>query len=153
MQVAENDPAALYLGKMEKAGSRAKKLVDQILAFSRQSTPQRAPVAVSGIIDEVVDLIESTTAPSLHVRKRIEIEDAAIEADSTQIHQILMNLCTNAVHAMGEAGGILTVGVRSGGAKHGGAAATGNGSTQKPLMLFVEDTGEGKSPEDFAQLS
>ena len=97
------------LEQVLQAGQRAKELVNQILAFSRQHDEQRKPVQVNTIVREALKLLRSSIPRSIEIRENITDHDTLILADPTQVHQIIMNLCTNASHAMRGQGGILTV--------------------------------------------
>jgi two-component system cell cycle sensor histidine kinase/response regulator CckA len=87
---------------------RAKELVQQILAFSRKTEHQKQPVQGSLILKEVVKMLRSTLPTTIEIRQQIH-SDSVIIGDPTQIHQVIMNLCTNAYHAMQETGGILAL--------------------------------------------
>ncbi|MBU0728142.1 MAG: response regulator [Proteobacteria bacterium] len=95
------------LGQVIKAGLRAKELVKQILTFSRQSDQEKCPVMVHLIIKEVLKLLRASIPATIEIRQDIYPDCGAVFADPTQIHQVIMNLSTNAVHAMEEKGGIL----------------------------------------------
>ena len=97
------------LKQVLQAGQRAKELVNQILAFSRQHDEQRKPIQVNTIIREALKLLRSSIPRSIEIRENITDCDTLILADPTQVHQIVMNLCTNASHAMRDQGGILEV--------------------------------------------
>ena len=90
------------------AGVRAKDLVKQILTFSRQAKEEQSPVQMSLIAKEALKLLRSTLPSTIDVRQSIQSQ-SVILSDPTQLHQILMNLCTNAAHAMREQGGILEI--------------------------------------------
>jgi len=90
------------------AGNRAKDLVKQILAFSRQAEQQLAPVKVKHVVTEALRLLRASLPSTVEIRRNIH-SDAATLADPTQIHQVMMNLCANADHAMRDMGGILEV--------------------------------------------
>ena len=96
------------LQEVLEAGERAKDLINQILTFSRQSEQDLKPLQLKLIINEVLKLIRATFPSSIEIRKDLT-SDAAILGDQIKIHQILMNLCTNASHAMQEKGGVLSV--------------------------------------------
>jgi len=96
------------LQEVLEAGERAKDLINQILTFSRQSEQDLKPLQLKLIINEVLKLIRATFPSSIEIRKDLT-SDAAILGDQIKIHQILMNLCTNASHAMQEKGGMLSV--------------------------------------------
>lgn len=93
------------------AGNRAKDLVKQILAFARRSEEKQNPIQPSIIVKEVLKFIRFTLPSSIEIRQYIE-SSSLIMGNATQIHQVLMNLCTNAAHAMEEKGGILEVSLK-----------------------------------------
>jgi PAS domain S-box-containing protein len=90
------------------AGKRAKDLVGQILAFARQSEEKVKPIRVDKIIEEVLRFMRSSLPTTIEIKKKIDSE-SLIMGNETQLHQIMMNLCTNAAHAMEEKGGVLDV--------------------------------------------
>jgi len=96
------------LKQVLQSAERAKDLVRQILTFSRQSKTEFQPLLVGAIVKEVLKLIRATLPATIEIRQHIASE-RIILGDATQIHQILMNLCTNAKHAMEASGGVLNV--------------------------------------------
>ncbi|MEE9910635.1 MAG: PAS domain S-box protein [Deltaproteobacteria bacterium] len=98
-----------YLDQVLKACERAKNLVDQILAFSRQREQERRPVDIRLVLKEALGLLRATLPSTIEMKPDITGEEMPVLADPTEIHQIIMNLCTNAAHAMREAGGMLTI--------------------------------------------
>jgi PAS domain S-box-containing protein len=96
------------VGEVLKAGTRARDLVKQILTFSRQSEHELRPLQVKPIVKEALKLLRASLPTTIEIRQDIRSE-AIVMADPTQVHQILMNLCTNAGYAMQEEGGILEV--------------------------------------------
>jgi signal transduction histidine kinase/sensor domain CHASE-containing protein/ActR/RegA family two-component response regulator len=92
-----------------KAADRAKTLVQQILAFSRQSKPELKPLIIQPIIKEALKLLRSSIPSTIQFIQKIDNDCGPVMADPTQVHQIIMNLCTNASHAMQENGGTLEV--------------------------------------------
>lgn len=108
LDLTEEDPLHHNLEQVIKASNRAKDLVGQILFFSRQSKQEKIPVDTIPIVKEVLKLIGASFPSTIEIRKDISTPVGMIMADPTQIHQILMNLFTNASHAMGDRG-ILTV--------------------------------------------
>ncbi|MBN2434971.1 MAG: response regulator [Spirochaetes bacterium] len=97
-----------YLRELKQAAERAADLVKQILAFSRQSTPELHAVVPKMIINEVIKLIRASTPSEIIIEKNLE-SDTAITADPIQIHQVIVNLCTNAVHAIGNNHGTIKI--------------------------------------------
>jgi signal transduction histidine kinase len=98
-----------YANEINKAGHRAKELVSQILSFSRQSDQEKMPVRVQKVLKEVLKLCRSTIPANIKIAQKIEQDCGAIRGNTTQIHQIGMNLITNAYHAVQEKNGNITV--------------------------------------------
>ena len=94
------------------AGRRASALVQQILAFSRQGEVEFIPVQIQHIIKEALKMLRASLPASIDITTHIDNQCPMLHADPTQVHQILMNLCTNAKQAMGHDGGLLTVSLR-----------------------------------------
>jgi signal transduction histidine kinase/CheY-like chemotaxis protein len=107
--VAAGTPLHENLTEVMTAGERAKNLVRQILAFSRQTEQEVKPISITSIIKETVKFIRSTFPSVIEIRQQFKAAYDVIMADPTQIHQIIMNLCTNAKHAIGERAGALEV--------------------------------------------
>lgn len=129
------------------AGRRAQALVRQILAFSRQSHQEPKPLQLHGILTEAVALLRASLPATITIRQHIDPEAGIILADPTQMHQIVMNLCTNAEHAMRDSGGVLevrweAVEVDAAGAAHGRDLPPG-----PHARLTVRDTGHGIAPD------
>jgi len=92
-----------------KSTHRAKDLVGQILAFGRQSELNLMPVRISSIVKETLKMLRASLPTTIEIRRQIATTDGIVSANPTQIHQVLMNLCTNAAHAMRGKGGVLEV--------------------------------------------
>lgn len=107
--ISQNSPAVRYVEEVLRAGRRAKDLVGQILAFSRGRKIERKPVDFQIIIDETLGLIKATFPSTISISLRSCASKSMIYADSTQIHQVILNLCTNAAQAMEENGGQLNL--------------------------------------------
>ena len=105
--VPEGSEVKKYLNRAMKSADRAKEMVQQILTFSRQAEKQKKPIRVQSILKEVGDLIRTSFPSTIEIRRDVDPECGPIMADSTQIHQIIMNLSTNAYHAMEDKGGVL----------------------------------------------
>jgi len=108
-QAKENAELKDYLMEVLTAAGRAKNLVEQILTFSRQTDQERKPVAVKPVIQNLLKFIRACFPTTITIRSDIRAEHDVVLADATQIHQVIMNLCTNARHAMQEAGGVLEI--------------------------------------------
>ncbi|MCA9733434.1 PAS domain S-box protein [candidate division KSB1 bacterium] len=92
-----------------KGANRAKKLVNQILTFSRQKEQERKPIYLPSVVKEALLLLRPSIPPFIEIQQNIDHTCDQVFADATQIHQIILNLCTNAFHAMEHSGGILNV--------------------------------------------
>lgn len=97
------------LDSILQASDRARDLVRQILMFSRQSEQRMSVAPVDDIVREALILIRSALPKHIEIEERIPPRKFLTRVDSTQIHQVVMNLCTNAWHAMRETGGKLTI--------------------------------------------
>jgi two-component system, cell cycle sensor histidine kinase and response regulator CckA len=106
----KNTDTEKYLGEIYNAADRAKELVNQILTFSRKTIHEKKPLDVSLIVKDALKLIRSSIPANIEIKQTISVNKTII-AYPTQIHQIVMNLCTNAYHAMAGKNGILDVSV------------------------------------------
>ncbi|MDH5523933.1 MAG: ATP-binding protein [Desulfobulbaceae bacterium] len=130
-----------FLNEVFKAGQRAKELVKQILTFSRQSEQEKKPILIYPIIKETLKLLRSSIPSNIEIKTFIDSECGPVMGDPTQIHQILMNLCTNAYQAMQEHGGILTVTLKQ--TKQTDNIMAAADEPGRYLQLAVTDTGAG----------
>ena len=141
-----NEVVQRHLEQVLKASSRAADLVKQILAFSRQTEQERKPVQMTPIVKEVLKLLRSSLPSTIEIKQDIEIgpDGGMVMADLTQIHQVLLNLCTNAAHAMRAKGGTLSLKLSA-----VAGAPTVSGYPQRKadhyVCLTVSDTGHGMS--------
>ncbi|MEW6128071.1 MAG: PAS domain S-box protein [Acidobacteriota bacterium] len=132
-----------YLKQIHKAGDRATQLVRQILTFSRQQEQERRPTSLQAVIKESFELLRPSIPATIEIRLEIDAEVPTVLADATQIHQIMMNLGTNALHAMNEQGGVLAIRLTT---FYADAAFTrSNIGFQEGhyVRLVVSDTGHG----------
>jgi PAS domain S-box-containing protein len=147
----EDSPAGSMLRKdidqVVKASHRAKNLVKQILAFSRQAKTVLIPMQPAIIVREAVKMLRSSLPSTIDIRQNIDVNAGLILADPTQIHQIVMNLGTNAFHAMEETCGTLSISLQK-------KTLTDEDVVCEPGMhpgdfveLSVGDTGPGIAPE------
>ncbi|MCX5904646.1 MAG: PAS domain S-box protein [Proteobacteria bacterium] len=108
-KLEENTSLRRNLEQVLKSSYRARDLVKQILTFSRKSFEERKPVEISPIIKEALKLLRASIPTTIDIKVNINGTAGMVNADPTQIHQVLMNLCTNAAHAMSDTGGVLDI--------------------------------------------
>ena len=147
MDIPEGSTLILNLNEVLKASKRAKDLVMQILTFSRQTEQERVPLNLSSIVKEATKLLRSSLPATIEIRQNILTKSDTILADPTQIHQVLMNLCTNAYHAMREKGGVLEVSLSDVYLDEDSAKNIGTLKPGPYLRLSVNDTGYGIDPD------
>ena len=140
-------PARLNLEEIRKASLRAKDVVRQLLSFSRQTDQERKPIKLIPLIKDAVKLLRATLPMSIDIRQNIDDTFDIIFADSTQIHQLMLNLCTNAAHAMEDTGGILEIGIKNVVLDEVSAAPYPDLTAGKYVKLTISDTGPGINPE------
>ena len=128
------------------AGGRAVDLVKQILTFSRQTDQKKKPVQVKCILEEALKLIRSSTPTTIKIKQNIQ-SDALVMGDSNHIHQVLINLCANAAHAMEDTGGVLTVDLLDMEFNSNFISNYPDLPPGRYLNLTVTDTGCGMTPD------
>jgi PAS domain S-box-containing protein len=143
---AAGSPMRRYLDNVMRAAGRAKALVDRILGFSRMGLGERVPVHVQSVVEETLELLAASLPAGIQLEKTLLAGDAAVIGDATHMHQVVMNLCTNAVHAM-EHGGILRVALERLEFTEQRLLSRGTLSPGAYLRLAVSDTGTGIPPE------
>lgn len=133
------------LRQVMQAALRAKELIRQILTFSRQSKAEPKPVQFGPIIDEALNLLRATLPANINIRRDLNSK-AYVMADPTQLHQVIINLCANAGHAMQNKGGVLEIILRD---RDDCRPVTGHPDqgTGTYVELTVKDTGQGMTPE------
>ncbi len=129
-----------------KAGFRGRDLVKQILAFSRRSEPKMMPIRLQPILSDVMKLSRSTIPSNIQINVNIEKDVGMVMADPTQLHQIAMNLVTNALHAVESNGGCISVQLEQIELTEDDPA-TASLKPGRYAMLAVSDTGCGMSPD------
>ncbi len=129
--------------QINSAAIRGKDLVQQILTFSRQVDFDKKPLQLDSVVREVLKLIRASFPSNIEIQQDLNPSCGTVLADSTQMHQIIMNLCTNAYHAMMNNGGVLTV--RLDKQSVGAGQVNGLAKNQKGtyVKLTIEDTGHG----------
>ncbi len=143
MHTADDAQVQGYVSNIFKASERAKGLVEQILTFTRQGESQKVPCDIAVVLKEVVKLLRASIPTTIEIVQKIPSNLGTVMADQTQIHQVLMNLCTNAAHAMEARGGVLTVALKNCLMDANTAASGEDLSSGRYLQLSVRDTGAG----------
>ena len=128
------------------AGKRARELVKQILTFSRQSESELKPVQIRPVVEEALKLIRASLPSTIDIRLRLG-SDSLIMGDATRIHQIVMNLCTNAGHAMIKSGGALSVSLDDVDVNEDFAIRIPDLKPGPYIRLCVKDTGHGMTAD------
>jgi PAS domain S-box-containing protein len=147
LDIPKDSKAQENLQNSIKSAHRAKNLVQQILAFSRQKKQERRPMDIRPIMKEGVKFLRASLPSTIEIRQEMEENLGTIEADPTQIHQVLINLCMNASQAMDGQGGVLGVFLNKIDLDEG-RSLPGLGLEPGPyLRLRVSDTGQGIPPE------
>ncbi len=143
-EVDPNSDLSRNLAEIISASRRAGDLIRQILTFSRRAEFKKQPLQIHPVVKEALKLIRGTIPSTIDIRQEIAGDCGTILADITQIHQVIMNLCTNAYHAMRQQGGILIVRLQN--------TVINKGETSEPptglapgnyVRLTVSDTGHG----------
>ncbi|MGC8811700.1 MAG: PAS domain S-box protein, partial [bacterium] len=135
-----------------KASQRAKELVKQILTFSRYSDQSKKPLPIAPLIKETVKLLRASLPATIEIRQCIENYQGIVNANPTQIHQILMNLCTNAAHAMRSKGGVLEISLNTLRVSEQNRAQFPDLPLGSYVQLTVKDDGEGMPPEILGKI-
>jgi PAS domain S-box-containing protein len=143
LDLGENHPVQENLEKVMAAGRRAKGLVQQILTYSRQSGSDRRPMRIDLLLKETSSLLRATLPATINLSKRLETAETLVKADASQIDQIVMNLCINAMHAIGDRGGRIELGLedyRVDGSGAGDVGDTPAGPSTMPLKIIPGQT-------------
>ncbi len=135
-------PNQKNMEKVMAAANKAKGLVQQILAFSRQTEVKRIPLKIQPLISDGLKMLRSSIPSTIRIIEDLDPKSGAVLADPTQIYQILMNLCTNAYHAMEASGGVLSVSLKSCVINEDDQIAPGD-----YVELTIADTGSGIDPD------
>ena len=151
IQTPQGDPMQNNFKQVLKASGRARELVQQILTFSRQRENELLPIRVNLIVNEAIKLLRASLPSTIQIRHKIE-SNLTVMSDATNIHQILMNLCTNSSYAMQQDGGILEVNLSDVDLDPNFSAQHPGVKPGKFIKLTVSDTGCGMSPEVLGRI-
>ncbi len=136
-----------YMSEIFKAGNRAKELVQQILLFSRQGSSEKRPIDIGKVVNEALKLIKATMPANIAILKNISDNLAPVFASEIQIHQIVMNLCTNAYHAINATDGILDVSLKAISILDQDTQSYTGMKPGRYILLSIGDNGCGISPD------
>jgi two-component system, cell cycle sensor histidine kinase and response regulator CckA len=139
-------PGIHNINQVVKAGHRAKDLVKQILTFSHQVKSKTVPVQPAVIVKEVIALLRSSLPTTITIKQDIDPDVGMVLADPVQIHQMVMNLATNAFHAMEAKGGTLTISLHKKILSLDDLATIPDLQLGTFVQLSIRDTGEGVQP-------
>lgn len=131
------------LNQILKAAKRASELVKHILTFSRKTQVQKKPVKMTPLVKETVELLRGSLLTTIDIKFDVSTDSAVILADVSQVQQVLMNLATNAAHAMRDDGGILTIGLSEATFGEKGPRPDSDMKSGRYVVLTVSDTGTG----------
>ena len=151
-ELASWHPAAANLNEVIRAGNRARDAVQRILTFSRKQEPVRRTVALRTIVNEAVILLRATLPSTIDLVVQ-PIKDAPlVHVDPSQVHQVLMNLATNAAHAIGNRAGTITLREAVVNVDRDLAATSVELTERRYLRLSVHDSGHGMDPVTLARI-
>ncbi|MBN1906937.1 MAG: PAS domain S-box protein [Deltaproteobacteria bacterium] len=142
-----DDPLLFNMKEILKAAERARELVKQILTFARKGEEEKIVIKSSMIIKEAINFLRATIPSTIKIKYEVKTEKDIVLADPTRINQIVMNLCTNAAHAMKEKGGLLEVILDHEEISNEIPKRFINLIPGKYMKLTVRDTGTGILPE------
>ena len=156
-EMAKEDAAPLdgvtnQIDAIIKAGKRGKDLVKNILAFSRKTEQEIAPVQLDLLVKESVKLLRASIPTTIEICQDIKAQSSVIMADPTQIYQVVMNLSTNAAQAMEEKGGILRIDLVSVDLNLEDIGAEPNVKPGSYVKLTLSDTGEGMGQQTVERI-
>jgi len=145
----EENPSQKHINQVLTAGNRAIDLVSQILSYSRLSIDEKTfkPIQLAPILSEVLKFQRSIMPTSIVFKTHIDNDCGTISGDPTQVHQIMMNFFTNALHAMETSGGILDISLQNTDLAQDDINEESEAQPGAYIMLSVQDTGSGLSPD------
>lgn len=147
----ELDPKLKFkIKEIQTASLRARDLAAQILDFSRPKSKKVGALRLSVLIKEIMNLLRSALPSNIEIVQNLEATSLLVKADATEVHQIVMNLCTNAAHAMSPKGGVLTISLAETRIPAKGESPAVKKSSHRYLVLKIKDTGKG-IPKDIQE--
>jgi PAS domain S-box-containing protein len=141
-----------YLQATLKGAERAKNLVKQILTFSRQDSHEKIPLDIKILLEDAVKFLRASIPTTIEINQQITDESCNIMADHTQMHQIIMNFCSNSAHAMRRTGGILKIELANIEISQGDLKKTPDLQPGPYVKLTFNDTGHGIDPDNIHKI-
>ena len=151
-RLPEKSGVQRQISRILEAGLRGRDLVKQMLTFSRQTEQEKKPLLVGSIVKETVKLLRASIPATIRIRVNVKGESSLILGDPAQMQQILMNLCTNAAHAMREKGGNLEIDLNDFSVSPSNSDPPGI-KLGLYVRLTVRDTGTGYPPTSWTRCS
>lgn len=148
----EGSPVREDLEHVLSAGRRGRNLVKQILTFSRRDTEEHRPILIAPIVEECLKMLHSFIPAGIEIRQNIGAESSRVFCDPTHIHQILMNLCTNALYAMRQQGNLLEVSLEDVHPPQESTSGFANLQAGPCVRLTIRDTGHGMNQSVMEQI-
>jgi signal transduction histidine kinase/ActR/RegA family two-component response regulator len=142
-ELPEESNLRFDIEQINNAALRGKDLVQQILTFSREVDFNKKPIQLQPIVSETLNLLKASLPPSVVIKQYLDPKIGTVLADPTHIHQIVMNLCTNANHAMMKTGGTLEVKLDAVKIDHKSSEKVPNLKNGDYIRLIISDTGYG----------
>ncbi len=152
MKVARENEAHGYLTQVLTAGTRAKELIKQILTFSRQTDPEHQPLELRSVLEEVLSLMQATLPKTIEVEKHISHEKGMVLADPIQLHQVFINLFTNAEYAMRGKSGRITITLKRQLVDKDNQNKFPDLTPGSYFQVTLSDTGTGIPPQTMARI-
>lgn len=151
-EIEEDNTLRFDIEQINHAAQRARDLVKQILTFSRQVDVVKKPLKLDQVINEVLNLMRASLPKNVEIQTDLDPYCGTVQADSTQMHQVLMNLCTNAAHAMKESGGILELRLHEEDIDTQRSKTLNNVPPGKYAVITVRDTGHGMDAQTLQRI-
>ncbi len=146
------NPSFNNIKEIKTASLRARDVVSQLLSFSRKTELEKKPVDITMVIKESINLIRASIPSNIEIRQDVPETVDTILADATQIHQVLINLCTNASHAMADDGGLLEIILRSKMLEEKSDEINKGLLPGNYIELIVKDSGSGIDPDTHGKI-
>ena len=143
----EDSPLRRYMKRILKASFRGRDLVKQILAFSRKSEHVREPVSLAPVIEETLQLLRASLPATIEIVTDMRAASDKVRASAIELQQVVMNLATNAAHAMSEKGGTLRISLSDIDLEVDSPVIDPEVEPGQYVQLAIQDTGSGMTPD------